>query len=81
MERSSNQSINKPHSLIRHSEYPESQCGVVPDIHPSLDEAALWEELESKKRSAEYHLGQYHEYLGRCLDTVGDPVVLDHSQG
>ncbi|KAL7920309.1 hypothetical protein ACQKWADRAFT_299086 [Trichoderma austrokoningii] len=85
MEQSCNQSITKPHSLVRHSAYPESigtnDYQRIPDIHRNLEETALWEELESKKHSVEHHLSQYHKYWDRCQDVNGDSAMLDYSQG
>lgn len=71
MEQTGSQPAAEISSLLRLLTSPEPQCGVldvptgtndchrIPDIDHSFDEVALWREFEVRKRSAEWHVGQY----------------------
>ncbi|KAM0513618.1 hypothetical protein ACHAPE_007668 [Trichoderma viride] len=79
-------------TLLRLLTSPEPQCGVLgvstgtndhqrtPDIDCGFDEVALWTEFEVRKRSAEWHLGQYLKFWDRCEEADGDPAALGHNK-
>lgn len=46
-------------------------CHRVSDIDRSYDEKALWREFEIRKRSAEWHVGQYLMFWDRCQSADG----------
>lgn len=90
MEQPSSQLTPEMVTLLRLLTSPEPQCGVLgvstgtnnhqrtPDIDCDFDEVALWTEFEVRKRSAEWHLGQYLEFWDRCEEADGDLAALSH---